>query len=156
VLLPNGGKIIFDESRHEQNKWAKPVYGALETVTILTSNYVEMALLIIGLCLILTIVVYKAKDKEDWIHRFDIGTIKRRADLPEGRREVRERMKRSVYKKIRMINSLTQEELQQLTPTQLASMVKDHEINELVLNEQREFTSDELKMLAEKIRKWEK
>jgi hypothetical protein len=156
ILLPNGGKIIFDESRHEQNKWSKPVYSSLETVTILTSNYAEMALLVIGLCLILSIVVYKAKDKEDWIHKYDIGTIKRRADLPDSRREVRERMKRTVYRKIRMINSLTHEELQQLTPTQLASMIKDHEINELVLNEQRDFTSEELKMLAEKIRRWEK
>jgi hypothetical protein len=55
-----------------------------------------------------------------------------------------------------MIGSLTQEELQQLTPTQLASMIKDHEINELVLNEQREFTGEELKMLSDKIRRWEK
>jgi hypothetical protein len=115
-----------------------------------------MGLLLSGMVLILSMVIYKAKDKEDWVHRYDIGTIKRRADLPDGRREIRDRMKAVVMRKLRMINQLTNDELQSLTQTQLASMIKDHEINELVLNEQREFTNEELQMLTDKLRRWEK
>lgn len=155
-MLQNGGKVIFDESRHEQNKFVSPVYGSIEAITILTSNLREMGLLIAGMCLILVMVVFKAKDKEDWMHRFDIGTIKRRADLPDSRREIRDRMRAVVMRKLRMLNSLTHEELQALTQTQLASMIKDHEINELMLNDQREFTNEELTMLTVKLRKWEK
>jgi hypothetical protein len=155
-LLPTGGKIIYDESRHEQTKYSKPVYTTIEGVTILTSNIREMGLLLAGMVLILVMVVFKAKDKEDWVHRFDIGTIKRRADLPDSRREIRDRMKAVIMRKLRMFNQLTNEELQSLTQTQLASMVKDHEINELLLNDQREFTNEELRMLTEKLRKWEK
>ena len=148
--------MIFDESRHEQDKFVKPIYSSLEAITILTSNHLEMGLLISGMVCILIMVVFKAKDKENWIHKYDIGTIKRRADLPDNRREIRDRMKATVMRKLRMIKSLTHEELQALTQTQLASMIKDHEINELVLNEQREFTNEELRMLTEKLRKWEK
>ena len=51
---------------------------------------------------------------------------------------------------------LTNEELQAMTQTQLASMVKDHDINELLLNDQREFTNEELAMMTDKLRRWEK
>jgi len=155
-LLPTGGKVIFDESRHEQDKFTKPVYGTIEAITILTSNFREMGLLLSGMVLILTMVIYRAKEKEDWIHKYDIGTIKRRADVPDSRREIKDRMKAAVLRKLRMINQLSPEELQALTQTQLASMIKDHEINELVLNEEIEFTNEELQLLTEKLRRWEK
>jgi len=55
-----------------------------------------------------------------------------------------------------MIHSMTNEELQAMTQTQLASLIKDHQINELLLNDQREFTNEELQMLTDKLRRWEK
>ena len=155
-LLPTGGKIIFDESRHEQNKYLKPVYNSLEAITILTSNPREMGLLLAGMSIILIMVIFRAKDKEDWVHKYDISSIRRRADLPDSRREIRDRMKATVMRKLRMIHSLTNEEVQAMTQTQLASMVKDHDINELLLNDQREFSNEELQMLTDKLRKWEK
>jgi hypothetical protein len=155
-LLPTGGKIIFDESRHEQNKYLKPVYNTLEAITILTSNPREMGLLLAGMSTILIMVIFRAKDKEDWVHKYDISSIRRRADLPDSRREIRDRMKSTVMRKLRMVHSLTYEEVQAMTQTQLASMVKDHDINELLLNDQREFSNEELHMLTDKLRKWEK
>jgi hypothetical protein len=65
-------------------------------------------------------------------------------------------MKSVVMRKLRMLHSLTNEELQAMTQTQLASMVKDHDINELLLNDQREFTNEELAMMTDKLRRWEK
>jgi len=155
-LLTNGGKIIFDESRHEQGKYLKPVYGTIEAITILTSNPREMGLLLAGMTMILIMVIFRAKDKQDWVHKYDISSIRRRADLPDSRREIRDRMKAAVMRKLRMLHSLTNEELQAMTQTQIASMVKDHEINELLLNDQREFTNEELAILTDKLRRWEK
>jgi hypothetical protein len=155
-LLPNGGKIIFDESRHEQNRYLKPVYSTIEAITILTSNPRELILLLVGMTMILIMVIFRAKDKDNWVHVYDIASIKRRADLPDSRREIRDRMKSVVMRKLRMLNSLTNEELQAMTQTQLASMVKDHDINELLLNDQREFTNEELAMMTDKLRRWEK
>jgi len=155
-LLPNGGKIIMDESRHEQNKYLKPVYSTIEAITILTSNPRELILLLAGMTMILVMVIFRAKDKDNWVHVYDISSIKRRADLPDSRREIRDRMKSVVMRKLRMLHSLTNEELQAMTQTQLASMVKDHDINELLLNDQREFTNEELAMMTDKLRRWEK
>jgi len=155
-LLPNGGKIIMDESRHEQNKYLKPVYSTIEAITILTSNPRELILLLAGMTMILIMVIFRAKDKDNWVHVYDIASIKRRADLPDSRREIRDRMKSVVMRKLRMLHSLTNEELQAMTQTQLASMVKDHDINELLLNDQREFTNEELAMMTDKLRRWEK
>jgi hypothetical protein len=155
-LLPNGGKIIMDESRHEQNKYLKPVYSTIEAITILTSNPRELILLLAGMTMILIMVIFRAKDKDNWVHVYDIASIRRRADLPDSRREIRDRMKSVVMRKLRMLHSLTNEELQAMTQTQLASMVKDHDINELLLNDQREFTNEELAMMTDKLRRWEK
>jgi hypothetical protein len=155
-LLPNGGKIIMDESRHEQNKYLKPVYSTIEAITILTSNPRELILLLAGMTMILLMVIFRAKDKDNWVHVYDIASIRRRADLPDSRREIRDRMKSVVMRKLRMLHSLTNEELQAMTQTQLASMVKDHDINELLLNDQREFTNEELAMMTDKLRRWEK
>ena len=155
-LLPNGGKIIMDESRHEQNRYLKPVYSTIEAITILTSNPRELILLLAGMTMILIMVIFRAKDKDSWVHVYDIASIKRRADLPDSRREIRDRMKSVVMRKLRMLHSLTNEELQAMTQTQLASMVKDHDINELLLNDQREFTNEELAMMTDKLRRWEK
>jgi len=115
-----------------------------------------MGLLLAGMVMILIMVVFRAKDKEDWLHKYDISSIKRRVDLPDSRREIRDRMKSVVMRKLRMIHSLTNEELQAMTQTQLASMVKDHDINELLLNDQREFSNEELQAMNDKLRKWER
>jgi len=113
-------------------------------------------LLLAGMTMILIMVIFRAKDKDNWVHVYDIASIKRRADLPDSRREIRDRMKSVVMRKLRMLHSLTNEELQAMTQTQLASMVKDHDINELLLNDQREFTNEELAMMTDKLRRWEK
>lgn len=155
-LLPDGGVVLFDESRHVQKAYAEAVYGTLRTVSIMTSDFMEIALLITGMVIILSIVVWKAKDKEDWIHRFDIGTIRRRGELPESTGVIKERLRIAALKKVRLINSMGAEEVQALTPPQIANLIKDQYLNELVLNPMREFSPQELAQLTDRLRRWDK
>ena len=151
-LLPTGGKVVFDESRHVPEKALRPFYDTLGTVTIVTSNPRELVFMMFGLMLIIIMTIVKAKDKEAWFHQFDIGKITRRSDLPESRREMRDRLRAIALRKLRIENGLAPEELQAMTPTQLASLIKDHDINELVLNDERDMTDEELRQLVKKLR----
>jgi hypothetical protein len=55
-----------------------------------------------------------------------------------------------------MLNSLSLEELNALTPAQKANMIKDHDLNELLLNEQKIYTPEEIRATALKLRAWGK
>jgi len=151
-LLPTGGNVVFDESRHVSEKALRPFYDTLGSVTIVTSNPRELVLMMLGLTLIVIMTIVKAKDKDSWFHQFDIGKITRRSDLPESRREMRDRLRAIALRKLRIENGLASEELQAMTPTQLASLIKDHDINELVLNDERDMTDEELRYLVKKLR----
>ncbi len=155
-LMPNPGVVLFDESRHQQKAYSEAIYGGLRTVSIMTSDWREIALLLTGMIIILGIVVWKARDEEDWVHRYDIGTIKRRGELTEDPKAVQDRLRIAVMKKVRQIYSMGAEEISSMTPPQIANMIKDQSLNELVLNPMRDFSVDELRMLTDRLRKWEK
>jgi hypothetical protein len=153
-LLPAGGKIILDESRHPQTGYTAAVYSTLTTVTIVTSNPLQAGLLSVGLLLALFVMILRARDKESWIHRFDISSIYRRATLPDTRPEQVEHLKKALLAKVRMLQSLSADELRALTPVQIAQLVKDHDMNELLLNENKTYTPEEIRALALKLRAW--
>jgi hypothetical protein len=153
-LLPAGGKIIFDESRHPQTGYTAAVYDTLTSLTIVTSNPLQAGLLSVGLMLALFVMVLRAKDKETWIHRFDISSIYRRAAIPDTRPVQVEHLKKALLQKVRMLQSLSADELRALTPVQIAQLVKDHDMNELLLNENKTYTPEEIRALTTKMRAW--
>ncbi|MEM4729690.1 MAG: DUF4350 domain-containing protein [Thermoplasmata archaeon] len=156
-MLPAGGKILFDESRHPQSSgYTSAVYGSVKAITVVTSDPLMAGLLSIGILLILSVVVVRAKDKESWIHKFDISSIYRRATLPDTRSQQVERLRKALLNKVRATHSLTQDELRALKPAQIAQMVRDHDLNELLLNEQRVYTPEEIRALTAKLRAWGK
>lgn len=155
-LLPSGGKVVFDESRHPQAKYTAAVYDSMTTLTIVTSNPLEAGLLSLGIVLILAVIVLRARDKETWIHRFDISSVHRRAILPDTRTVQVEHLRKALLQKLRMLNSLSAEELGALTPAQKANLIKDHDLNELLLNEQKVYTPEEIRATALKLRAWGK
>ena len=155
-MLPSGGKVVFDESRHPQSGSLAAVYNSLTTLTIVTSDALMAGLLSLGILLILTVIVWRARDKESWIHRFDISSVHRRAILPDTRTVQVEHLRRALLQKLRMLNSLSSDELGALTPAQKANLIKDHDLNELLLNEQKVYTPDEIRTAALKLRAWGK
>ncbi|MEW5760956.1 MAG: hypothetical protein AB1779_09340, partial [Candidatus Thermoplasmatota archaeon] len=88
--------------------------------------------------------------------KFDISRIKRRESLPDTREVQIEKLKKTVYDKVRIVYSLSKDEMAALTPHQLSAMIKDPIISEFALSVGRTYSQDELKMLGEKIRKWGK
>ena len=100
--------------------------------------------------------VYKAKDKEDWVHIFDLSRIKRRADLPDSKRLIRDRLRRALCGKVRLNIGLSNEEFEAMNQTQVTSIIKDHDLNDLLYNDAREYQSEELRSISDKIRRWEK
>lgn len=155
-LLPNGGIVIFDESRHPQEKLEEPIYTTIKTVTIMTSNPVPFACLIVGLILLMIATIWRVRDKENWIHVFDISGIRRRPVLPDTPEVQVERLRATALQKLKMVHSLSPDEMKSLTPAQITRMVKDHEINELILNPGASYTREQISMLTEKIRRWGK
>ena len=154
-MLPSGGKVIFDESRHPQSGYKAAVYNSITSITIVTSNPLEAGMLSVGLLLVLLVVVVRARDKESWIHRFDISSIHRRAMLPDTRAVQIDHLRKALLAKVRMLNSLTQDEMRALTPLQIMQMVKDAQLNEL-LNEGKVYTMDEIRSVTAKLRAWGK
>ncbi|MBM4249277.1 MAG: hypothetical protein FJ149_07565 [Euryarchaeota archaeon] len=155
-LLPTGGTVVFDESRHPQSKYTAAVYDSLTTLTILTSNPLEASLLSVGILLILGVVVLRARDKESWIHRFDISSVHRRAFLPDTRAVQVDHLRRALLQKLRMLNSLSVEELNALSPAQKTNMIKDVALNELLMSTDRVYTPEEVRVLTQKLRAWGK
>ena len=58
--------------------------------------------------------------------------------------------------KVRMLNSLSVEELHALSPAQLAAMIKDHDLNELLLDTQKTYSPEEIRTVTAKLRAWGK
>jgi hypothetical protein len=151
-LLPKGGVIIFDESRHAQtDSFMVPVYATLNTVVFLTSDPIYASSLILVTIFILILAVIITRDKEIWIHRFDTSKFKGRKSLPESRRDKARILRKAVLEKVRLGRSLSPDEFGQLSPKVVDSFIRDQALIELVRNEAREYTDQELNMISEKI-----
>jgi hypothetical protein len=151
-LLPKGGVIIFDESRHAQtDSFMVPVYATLNTVVFLTSDPIYASSLILVTIFILILAVIITRDKEIWIHRFDTSKFKGRKSLPESRRDKARILRKAVLEKVRLGRSLSPDEFGQLSPKVVDSFIRDQALIELVRNQAREYTDQELNMISEKI-----
>lgn len=164
ATMPLGGKIIFDESRHQLGQMQTNVYRSVETVAFITTVspesktlVMQSAMALAGVLMISMVVIIRAKDKENWIHKFDISRIRRRTALPDTRNVQIERLRKAVLSKVRMMHSLSPEELRALTPPQIAEFIRDHQFSELVLStEPRPYAPEELRMIVNRLRSWGK
>jgi hypothetical protein len=154
-LLPQGGYVLFDEGRHGlDNPYLVPVYKTLDILVFLTSDpfWIVALMVIIGFILVMVIVI--TRDKESWIHKFNVSEFKGRVDLPIARNLQLTRIRRAMLEKARMSKGLSPEEFKEVRPDQLARIIGDPQLIELVQNLNRTYTREELQMLTERIRRW--
>ncbi len=153
-LLPEGGIVVFDESRHyQENEFLIPVYSTIQVVTFLTSDpWYSMAMIIIFV-LLLSFTVAVVKNKESWVHRHNINVLNSHRSLPTSKSDQVERIKWAVLSKIRLIRGLSPEEFQVLSAAEINNMISDPQLIELVKNPNRTFTDEEIRYLMEKISK---
>jgi hypothetical protein len=133
-LLPDGGCIVFDESRHEN---PITMSGIVFVTTEPFAIILGAAFLIGILCYVLGMVKYKRR----WGHVFDVGTYKKRPETEN----LKERMKNAVIEKVKIaygisnIERLSDRQLDEIAPA-LTKIVRD-----------RPYSEEELRGLIEKI-----
>jgi len=153
-LLPDGGKILIDESLHDvESEFQVPVYQSLNIVAHLTSDpwftggfsAVSSVILFIG--------IFMVRDKETWIHKFNISHFSGRTTMPTTRILQSTRVRKALIEKTRMSRGLSPEEFQQIPQEKVNAMVRDPQLLELLTNQNRTFTEEELRKLMEKIKR---
>jgi hypothetical protein len=146
--------ILFDESRHEHKPAQAALYKNVETVAVMTSWIYPIIGVTISMLIVFGLVVYSSRDKESWIHRFDISAFTRRANPPDKLKDQLERTRRAALLKVRMMYSYSDEEMAAVPPEQLKAMIKDPDIIELATNPNRTWTQQELRVLLQRIKDW--
>jgi hypothetical protein len=156
-LLPKGGRVYFDESRHfVENDFLIPVYASIHTVTILTSDPMYSISIIIIFILLLSFVITVTRTKENWIHRHNISVLNPRKSLPTNKSTQMERLRWAILNKARMERGLSPEEFKELSEPAVNDIIKDQQLIELIRNPSRTFTDEELKVLINKVMKFGK
>ena len=151
-LLPDGGMVIFDESRHyQENEFLIPVYSSIQVVTFLTSDPWYSSAMVIIFILLLSFAVIMVRKKENWVHRHNISLLYPRKSIPANKAEQMERLKWAILTKARLSRGLSVEEFQGLSAPEIDNIIKDPQLIEVVKNPNRVYTDDELKYLLGKI-----
>ncbi len=154
VMDKQDSLILFDESRHEHVPSQEIVYKNVETVAIMTSWFWPTVMTIASMIVIFGIVVYSSRDKESWIHRFDVSAFSRRYNPPERLNVQTERARTALMLKVRMMYSYSTEEMAALQPDQIRAMIKDKDLTELALNPSQSWTQQELRVVIQRIKEW--
>ncbi|HEX9710653.1 MAG TPA: DUF4350 domain-containing protein [Candidatus Thermoplasmatota archaeon] len=154
TMLPEGGTLVIDMSRHLHEPGTQVVYSSFEAGTIATSRAELAAALISGSALALAILVLRAKDRESWIHHFDLSTFHPRAQLPETLPIQVERLRAVARLKVQMTHSMGDEEFAALPQDELRTMIKDPMLIDLILNPGRTWVGEEMRAVGDHIRAW--
>lgn len=153
-LLPNGGKVIFDESRHTQNDFVSNLYQTVFELFVFSSRNIFVKIfLFAGTILVIGIVTILAKDAKELEHEFD-PTYKKEVTLPTIKIDT-ERIKKIFLNKLRMWYAMSDEEFNKLSPNNLNRMIGDQQLIDFVYNPGA-YKKDRLGLIVEKISRWGK
>jgi hypothetical protein len=151
-LLPDGGMIVFDESRHyQENEFLIPVYSTIHVVTFLTSDPWYSSAMIVIFVLLLTFTIGVVRNKENWVHRHNINILNPRRVLPSAREDQLERVRWAILSKARLSRGLSPEEFQALSPNEVNNMIKDQQLIDIVRNPNKAVTDEEISMIMHKL-----
>jgi hypothetical protein len=153
-LLPNGGLIIFDESRHAQDDpFLIPVYSTLYALAYITSDPFYGTALVMVFTFILIFLVLIIRDKESWVHNHNITIFKGRKAVPTNTSAQVARLRHAITERVRMNRGLSAEEFQQLGPKAAESMINDPYLLDVLKNEGRAYSETEMKNIMDRVRK---
>jgi hypothetical protein len=127
------------------------VYATLNTVVFLTSDPIYAIALVFVTFFVLFLAVAITRDKENWVHKFDTSKFKGRPSIPESRRDKARILRKAALEKVRLTRSLAPDEFAQLSPKVVDSFIRDPQLIDLVRNEGRDYSEQELATLSEKI-----
>ncbi len=153
-LLPEGGVVVIDESRHAQDRFVTPIASSMWFVALLTSNWIWFAFLIAGVGVGIFIFYSFIRGKESWIHHFNINRPKHRASMPQTPSLQTVRMRRAMLEKARLSRGLSPEEFNTLKQDEVSSIIDDPVLSEFVSNENKMYDTSGLQNLYNRIKSW--
>ncbi len=147
-LLPEGGKVVFDESRHSQDALLTPLAGTLWSLSVITTNpwYSGGMILAISLLGILAYVV--TRGKESWIHIFDVDIPSVRETIPHSTELKRIRLKHLLLEKVRIRRGMSPDEFSTLSQGEIYQMIPNPRLAELLKRDDKTYTDEELLQLT--------
>jgi hypothetical protein len=146
--------VLIDESRHrDPGHFIKPVYRSMELTAYLTSNPFYAYPIVLSIGIILLFVTLLIKDKENWMHVFDISVLAPRRVIPKDPKLQTTKLKLAIKEKVRLIKGLSPEEFATLNEVTIMSSIRDPDLIELIQSEERVYTQQEIARMIEKIRK---
>lgn len=146
--------ILIDESRHSVDKhMLKPVYRTMQVTGFLTSSPYYAYPIVISIGFLLIFAALLIKDKESWVHQFDISMLVPRKTVPTESKLQTTKLRLALREKVRLIRGLSPEEFASLNERTIMSSVKDPDLIELLQNQERIYSSQEISRLMEKIKK---
>ena len=145
--------LVFDESRHAQGV-ATPFTETMSTIVLLTSDVWLKWLILMNLVSILFIAIMVVPQKENWRHVFDLTRFRERPLKPE-ERSYHQRVRESLFTKVRLHLDLTREEIAIKPPSEIQRVIAEPRLIELAYS-QKEYTPEQLHELLKLIRRWGK
>ena len=145
--------MVFDESRHITGVVSAPFVESMGTVVLLTSNNFLKWLVVLNVGLLLLVAMMVVPQKENWRHVFDLTKFNQRPNkLDPG--SYRLRVKQALITKIRVHHDLTRDEMASKQPSEVQAMIGDPRLVELVYNESKTYSPQELRKMMQAIRRW--
>ncbi|MCU0800045.1 MAG: hypothetical protein MUC62_10320 [Candidatus Thermoplasmatota archaeon] len=146
--------VLIDESRHLTDKhMLVPIYKTFEVTGFLTSSPYYAYPIIISLGFLLIFSTLMVRDKESWVHNFDISELVPRKGVPVDNKLQTTKLRLAMREKVRLIRGLSPEEFSSLNERTIISSVKDPDLIELLQNQDRIYSPQEVQRLMEKIKK---
>lgn len=157
LVPPVEGKtvtVLIDESKHFVSSPAlKTVYSTLGRTAFITSDPYLAASVIGFLTMLFVLITYALREKESWIHRFNITELHPRRNLPKDARVQTMRLRLALQEKIRLVKGLSPEEFASLNRSVILSAIRDPELQELLRDENKVYSPEDMERLMEKIKK---
>jgi hypothetical protein len=168
-MLPSGGEVIFEESRHMYNPYLESECRSAAFVINLVSSkgndlgigtsrtlIYPIALTITISILALVIVTIESGGIESWIHRFDVKTFKPRGNLPITKKAKQARLLMVIKEKARAMSGISFEEAKTFTEKQIINLIEDPTIRNFIVNPEKNYTEEEIKKIVVKLEEWRK
>ncbi|MCD6383706.1 MAG: hypothetical protein J7L88_04520 [Thermoplasmata archaeon] len=146
--------VLVDESRHfVSSPMLKPVYSTLGKTAFATSDPYVAGSVVGFLTLVFVGIALALREKESWIHKFDISVLHPRRNLPRDSKVQTMRLRLALQEKIRLVKGLSPEEFASLNKSVILSAIRDPELQELLREENKVYSPEDMERLMEKIKK---
>lgn len=139
-LLPEGGRIIIDESRHAEERYLQNPYNTISAFITLTTNPVLTIITLIVIFVLSILLIFKVKDKSIWQHRLNLNAYNPRAiDLSKEQ----ERIKNIIIDRIKTRYNISEDYIRTLDQASLYNLIGDEVLTFFMLSK-RLYRDDEM------------